>query len=774
MEQGMIDLLQPVDSLRALARAKARRYVNRSVPASQLEDLLNAGWVVLRKGRTTIRLQREKIGVELLSDRMWSLLYRLGVRNLTAKSLDSSLSVEPAEFDVITVDTEVSIGISCISRAAFGSAPEFKPIVDRLTSAREQFAKSISKKLPADFKRNSVFCVLVENVDLQQGEREYAEQRGVVILDESDLDYYEKLADHLGYAAKYQLYAELLPGKAIPGLSIRVPAVRTRMGPQSCLTFPISPEYLLKIAYVSHRSKGKASDVHTYQRMLKKSRLRKIREYITDRGIFPTNIVLNIDKKFIKFEKVHQDTDRDSSDASGVLGWLTIKPAYKSAWVIDGQHRLFAYSGHEYARTGHLSVLAFEGISPGAQAQLFVDINAKQKSVKPSLLQELFAELHWDADSPSIRVQAIISKAVQTLDSDRDSPFMGRIQTADAAKDASRCISLASVFRALERHPFFIEREEQYEVVQPGPFWTGVSEKTLSRTTHILKKWFAVISSDAKGWWDLGSAPGGGLAMNDSVVANINILWSVLDHVGQKQAFPLAKLDLGRLWSLLQPYAEALGRHFGRMTTEERQKYRDLRGSQGQTVRTRRGQQAIKADIPDFSPAGLDEFLSREKAQTNLKGKEVIDRLEIIIQRIVIDELKQEFGDTESGWWTQGIPKRIRAEVVTRVEQDDNKRQTKEAYFDLIDYRTIVLGEWSLFQNLMGIGKKTDSKDRQTKWLSDLNEMRRIVAHSSSGVTLTVEQLDELLRFERELLLRRKSAATVEEDESRDEGADSE
>jgi hypothetical protein len=35
--------------------------------------------------------------------------------------------------------------------------------------------------------------------------------------------------------------------------------------------------------------------------------------------------------------------------------------------------------------------------------------------------------------------------------------------------------------------------------------------------------------------------------------------------------------------------------------------------------------------------------------------------------------------------------------------------------------------------------------------------MRRVVAHSSSGVTLTVEQLDELQAMERELVKRRKS-----------------
>lgn len=755
----MIDNLKPVDDLRALARSKARGFVSKSVPISKLQDAIDDGWELVKRGKTAARLRRDKVGHERLKDRVWSLLYRLGALNLTDEG-----ESEDRPCDLIAVDDEIALAVSCVSNEKFGRIVDAQLRFESLHAVREQLSRQIPKRYPTDFRRNSVLCLFIENVDLSDSDRQFAESRSISIFDESDLEYYEKLADHLGPAAKYQLFADLLPGKQIPGLTIKVPAVRTRMGPQTCLTFPISPEYLLKIAYVSHRSKGKASDVHTYQRMLKKARLSKIRDYISARGVFPTNIVVNIDKKYVSFERVHQETSKGSSEASGVLGWLTIRPAYKAAWVIDGQHRLFAYSGHEYARTGHLSVLAFEGINPSAQAKLFVDINAKQKSVKPSLLQELFAELHWDADSPSVRVQAIMSKAVQTLDADRDSPFKDRIQTADAAKDVTRCISLASLYRALEKHNFFVVREEHNEVVEPGPFWAGASEKTLARAVFFLKKWFLEISEPARDWWALGSAPGGGFAMNDSVVACIGLLWSVLDHLGQTQRTSLSKMDQSRLWALIEPYAKALGRHFGRMSIDERQRYRDLRGSQGQTARVRRGQQAIRAEIPYFSPAGLEEFLSREKAQTNLRGKEVIDRLEILIKNLVIDELKQEFGQDESGWWSQGVPKQIRTEVASRVERDDNKRQSREAYFDLIDYRTIAQGQWGLFQGLLGMGRKSESKEKQTKWMSDLNEMRRIVAHSSSGVTLTVEQLDELLSMERELNVRRKSVSQNEVD----------
>jgi DNA sulfur modification protein DndB len=107
---------------------------------------------------------------------------------------------------------------------------------------------------------------------------------------------------------------------------------------------------------VSHRAKGKASDIDAYQRLLKKSRLRSIREYIDEGGIFPTNIVVNIaESRWLTFERGKQEAEGKNS----VFGWLNIRPAYRIAWIIDGQHRLFAYANHSLASKSLISVMAF-------------------------------------------------------------------------------------------------------------------------------------------------------------------------------------------------------------------------------------------------------------------------------------------------------------------------------------------------------------------------------------------------------------------------------
>src|SRR5205807_1532315 len=132
------------------------------------------------------------------------------------------------------------------------------------------------------------------------------------------------------------------------------------------------------------------------------------------------------------------------------------------------QHRLYAYSGYPLAAKSRLSVLAFEGLPASVQAQLFIDINAQQKSVKQSLLQELYGELHKGASDPAFKVRSLISQAIQALDTDCESAFYQRIQNSEEKKDTTRCISWNSLFRVLDSD-LTVSRKKAGIVY--GPLW---------------------------------------------------------------------------------------------------------------------------------------------------------------------------------------------------------------------------------------------------------------------------------------------------------------
>jgi hypothetical protein len=393
-------------------------------------------------------------------------------------------------------------------------------------------------------------------------------------------------------------------------------------------------------------------------------------------------------------------------------------------------------------------VVAFDRLAPSRQAQLFIDINAEQKSVKQSLLHELYAELHWNSDDPLVRVRAVVSKTIQSLNVDPQSPFYGRILASDDRRDAKRCISLQTMYKALPTD-LFIAPTKRTGVNEHGPLWAGDDNDAMRRRAQlVINRWFTTIQNAVPDWWELGASEGGGLAMNDGVTACVNVLKSVMNHLEQSSV-RLVTLDDEDLAERTEEYARALGLYFAGLTEEQRKSFRDFRGIQGQVTRTRLCQQAIHQQIESFDPPGLRDYMATAKVQTNRQAKEIIDRIESALLKLVVEDLKSEFDLDDNQWWVEGVPKTVRVRVANEHEQDDGARGGREHYFNLIDYRTIALSNWELFGPTLGFGKPSMSKDKRTSWMQELNESRKIVSHATSGKTVSLAQLGNLEEYER-------------------------
>jgi DGQHR domain-containing protein len=645
------------------------------------------------------------------------------------------------QIDVVGLDPEVAVAIECKSAEQPRKYGDFQKDLAKHALMRQRFASSVAALFPAPHKRVSIIVMFTWDFILTDNDIQRAKNENVVLLNEKDLNYYELLAGHLGQAAKYQFFADMLPGKRVHGLELRIPALQSKFGKYTYYTFSIAPEYLLKIAYVSHRAKGKAADVDTYQRMIKKARLKKIREYIDANGIFPTNIVISLEgKRHVNFEPWKQ-TGREEGAKHGTL---ILTPSYRCAWIIDGQHRLFAYSGHDKAKSSHLSVLAFEGLPASKQAQLFIDINHEQKSVKRSLLQELYAELNWDAEDDDKRVNAIVSKAVQALNEDKESPFYGRILLADEGRTDTRCITLESLFRTLNQPGMFVIKP----AVDYGPFWTAENETTLKRVIQVINGWFGFIRDASTEWWALGQAEGGGLSMNDGVSICMTVLRSIFSYLLEKKHLKLIHFANSELVAVLRPYGQVLGQHLSSYSEEQRREFRvGARGNQGQTATRRKCEKALNEKFSDFEPPGLAEALRAQEAQTNEQAYRVIVDLEKRLFEFVLGTLKLEFGNDEAEtWWYSGVPPQIRKKAAERFEEEKGKGK-KEGYVDLIDLRTIVVSNWPLFQDSLGFGR-SGNKDAKTDWMHKLNEARKIVMHGTKQQTVSFEQLAQLREYD--------------------------
>jgi len=629
----MLENVFEIEELRSVFGRKNKKDEFKSVKTSSVDDLLKQGWEVQRHNKSTSRLQRPKSKDVLLEDRVWTLLYRMGFTHMSGQgggwllTTSKSTDVTPKDqIDVVAVDEEIAIAVECKAAQLPRKPANFQKDLAKHVGLRPAFRRDVDKKLPLGHKRAPVMIMFTWDLILSDTDRARADDKRVVLLDQQDLEYYEQLVGHLGPAAKYQFYADIMPGRQIRGLAVSVPALKSRMGAYTAYSFSITPEYLLKISYVAHRAKGKPTDIGTYQRMIKKGRLKNLKEYIDNQGLFPTNIVISLEgsRGLLSFDP----TAHQPESTGAQYGTLNIRPSYGCAWIIDGQHRLFAYSGHKWSDSCHLSVLAFHGLPPTEQAQLFVDINHEQKSVARSLLQELLAELYWDDDDEQKRVAAIISKAVQGLNAEQDSPLYQRILLSGDKKTHERCVTVTSMFKPLSATGMVVVKPG----VEYGPLWAGDSFKTLKRITAVVKSWLIDIYGGCSDWWDLGSADGGGLSMNDGIAVCLGVLRSVFEHLGKKIA--LVRISDDELAREIRPYGETLGEYFGSLSDEARSNFRKgCRGIQGQTAQRRICEEELHSMFPDFEPPGLIEELELVKARTNERAYPLIQSIERMLQR---------------------------------------------------------------------------------------------------------------------------------------------
>jgi hypothetical protein len=185
--------------------------------------------------------------------------------------------------------------------------------------------------------RDIRLIVCTKNIEIGPADRTFAKGLPRVYLwDERLVKYYRNLAKKIADYALYGLLGELgiKALGALPEESFRVPAFRTVIRGRTLFSFWVDPEVLLRIAFVARREIGRED---YYQRLLKGDRLSDISEYISDerrKTLFPNSIIINFRKR-PKFVRMRMAGSRSPSQ----FGWLSLPSEYRSAWVIDGQHR---------------------------------------------------------------------------------------------------------------------------------------------------------------------------------------------------------------------------------------------------------------------------------------------------------------------------------------------------------------------------------------------------------------------------------------------------
>ena len=702
------------------------------------------GWRTFKKYAKSTRMAKAKPADERLEDEVWCILAQMGFKEMS-KGRQFTIAVEdglpPRQIDVFAKDDETVIIVECTRRKTPGKK-SMDVLIQKIRAIRENLRNSISRVYDQQATLKVKHVIATRNISWGDADLAKCKQAQIAVITDGELDYYAALVQHLKQAARYQFLAHMFGGQKIEGLAKEVVATRGKMGGDTFYTFLIRPDELLKIAYVGHKASRETENLRTYQRMLKSHRLKKIAAYINGGGKFPTNIVVNLKTRRrtpLRFEAKENYGEED-------LGTLYLPPNYASAWIIDGQHRLYGYA---YARETSafnqdstvLPVLAFENLPANKEMNLFIDINSKQVKVSTGLLVELYADLHWHSPDREEAFQALLSRIASRLNSESTSPLHNRMVVTGTKKNEFRCLTQTSIRDGL-RVAKLLGTFSRGEIV-PGPLSTPKPDDydaNLRKGLSVLSEGLRMFSNELTNHWRLGDGPGGYLCTNNGLRALFHVIQDIADHIRRKDGADLYLFDADDAFAEIKLYFQVLIDFFKGASPQEIKAFRRIGSSLTAVRQQAYGMEAqIQKKRPDFNPAGLQEYLDSLDETGTEEARTKVLRIQKRIFDYVIGVLKKKFGTTDKTWWVQGVPSKIRIDCSGRWEAN-NREGEEEGQLYLLNYVEICIQNWDLVKDVISLGASDkEAKKANTKWIRHLNDIRNKVAHPEQGVLNAVQ-----------------------------------
>lgn len=734
-----LETLAVGDEIYSLLRSKRREYINETVALNKVDEFLKKGWEKEKRNKKSYRLKKSKGHNIWLEDRMWSLLAQMGFNGLN-KDRNFKLGytknddIPGKQIDVFSIDDETALVVECKSSLTRRTV-SFQKEINEINGIREGVTKTISS-IPGT-KRKIAWIMLTENLVLNENDKNRLKEHRIIHLNQDDLHYYERLLKQIGKGAKYQFFGRLFSNQQIPSLKNRIPAIKGEMGGFTYFSFSVEPETLLKISFVLHRTNTSDDVLNSYQRIVKGSRVKEIGRFLDNNGFFPNSIILNINSgnKKLRFDP----GGSSEHDSNAELGVLYLPKKYRSAFIIDGQHRLYGYANNDYRFTNTIPVVAFENLPAEVQSKLFVDINHKQKSVPANLLSSLDAELKWSSENPDEAIRAVKSKLVQVLSEREASPLYNRINTSEDPKTYQRCITLKYVFDYGLNKTSLFGNVSKKSLISTGPLYGGdLAEKTLEKSYSFFAKCFTLVERRLPEQWEKGDLEGGFVAKNIGVSSIIVILSDIIDYLQLKQNKRYEGYNADEIYDETKPYLEVVLIFLNDLSRDNLISMGKQYGSTGVGKVRREFQRALYEKYDDFKPDGLEKYIRESSGMFNDITRESVIEVQNRINEFIFFKLKEEFGNK---WWTHGVRKEIQKSCASK-KIDEGTSEPDENFLELINYKTIVGDNWKLLGDFFTHpDMKQAKKDDRLKWFVDLNNIRKKGMHPER-VDITEEEHD--------------------------------
>ena len=554
------------DSLEAAYRQRGSEYQTDSLsPGSAIPE----GWELEKELKTKVRIRKKKTVGSQLEDKIWRLLYDIGVEKLSDGVFTLVLKTRQGvkktkQIDVVGIDHETVFVVECKSREQLGAKSLKAEIAEFAGNMND--VRSVFRELLDIRDLEFVFLMATENIIWSDVDRHDAAEAGIQVWDEYDTLALQDLTNIAGQGAKYQIYGRIFKDKKIKGFEVKVAALQARMGGKLYYSFVLTPEDLLRIAYVHHRtSKSSFLEVsESYQRVIKTPRLRSVERFIKDGGCFPGNLILNFHKPFKDIQPLGTVDVRNrlKGNASPVV--ITLPPYYGSAWIIDGQHRLYGYADLEEKDTETIPVVAFVEQNVSFESKTFVDVNKNQKAIEKALLWDLYEDLYSTSAKDEERQLYAISRIAKRLATDKDSPFFGQIRIPKEQNEKGN-LTLTTICDTIANQKLIAPKE--------ALLFLDDWETTIAYASEKIRIFFNVIKAEMPEEWAEGDSHY--LRTNAAFVVFCGLLRDLVEcNLSQPE-----KTDPRKFKGATEKFLEPLLLYFMDLAPEKVKEYRGAGGA---------------------------------------------------------------------------------------------------------------------------------------------------------------------------------------------------
>ncbi len=692
--------------------------------AVALEELIDEGWEHRRTYSDSrfISVQKKKPFDQLFEDQVWMLMLKLGFTNMNRgrnfkMKCDFKNCEHTQQIDVFAADEETVVIIECKAAESLRTI-SFKKEIEAFTGQMPCLRVEAQKRFPGCKVK---FIWATQNINLTKADSKTLENNDVISFTDNTIGYYYELVKHLGNSARYQFLGHLFSNTDIRNMDNRVFAIRGKMGNNVYFSFSIEPAKLLKIGYVLHRNEANSSMMPTYQRLIKKNRLREIQNFIDQGGYFPNSLIISIDNRGrdLKFEQAAAKNFPTQSK----IGTLYLPKKYRSAYIIDGQHRLYGYANSKYKDHDIVPVIAFVDMDQDEQVRMFMDINEKQKAVPKVLRATLDADVLWVSKDKNKQRQALRSRIAQTLGEESSSPLYGRIIIGENSSSPIRCITITQIQMALGRCRFFSEYSNNTGLKKKGSFDFENNDETCKVFYPFLEACFHKIKTRAQLEWEKGKA--GILTTNRGIYALIRVFDDIISLLVEENKVNIISDNFEKIQAEVEYYLEPLITWLNDIPDEDRLELSGIYGGGADVKYWRFFQNVIHSTHSEFDPEGLDKYILDKAKTFNEESFKMLHDIETAVRRLVIRKLEESEKYSKI---QQGIPK----DIIKRLYSDavDHDYSTEKAFdfLTLGNCREIAIysNNWSeLFEKELTRPNSKGSKETKTEWLEKLNSLNK-------------------------------------------------